>query len=67
MGIGFIVYTEPLKRFTGSFAFAERYFGRGGTYTLLKICGLLIIIGAFLWGTDTFERLIPDFLKQAPH
>jgi hypothetical protein len=64
-GLGFIVYTEPIKRFTGSFDFAEKWFGSGGTYTFLKIVGLILMIGTFLWITGTIDRIIPNFLKSS--
>lgn len=63
LGLGLIVYTEPIKRFTGSFELVEKYLGSGGTYTFLKFFGLLIIIIAFLFLTDRVDLLIPDFLR----
>jgi len=61
-GLGLIVYTKRVKDFTGSFDFAEKWFGIGGTYTFLKILGLVVIIGTFLWITGTLGRLVPDVL-----
>jgi len=61
-GFGLLVYTEPVKRFTGPIDFAEKYFGAGGTYTFFKLVGLGLIIGALFWVTGTIDRLIPDFL-----
>lgn len=65
-GLALIVYTEPIKRFTGSFDFAEKYFGTGGTYNFLKLLGLLIMIFTFLWATGTIEGCIPRILTNAP-
>ena len=61
-GLGLIVYTRQVKEFTGSFDFAEKWFGSGGTYNFLKLVGLIVIIGSLLWVTGTLDRIIPDFL-----
>ena len=66
-GLGLVVYTEPVKRFTGSFDFAEKWFSlgsRGGTYTFLKLLGVLVMIGTFLWLTGTLDRFIPDLVTN---
>ena len=49
VGILMIVLSEKVVRFTGEFAFAERWFGAGGTYTYIKLLGLLIAVLAFMW------------------
>jgi len=64
-GLGLIVYTEPVKRFTGSFSFAEKWFGSGGTYNFLKLIGIAIIVGTFLWLTGTIDRIIPDAITNS--
>ena len=64
-GLGLIVYAKQVKDFTGSLDFAEKWFGTGGTYNFLKLLGVVIIIGSFLWLTGTLDRLIPDFLVNS--
>ncbi len=52
-----IVYTKPVVDFTGKFDFAERWFLSGGTYTFVKLFGLMLSIGSFMWltgGLDAF-------------
>lgn len=66
LGLGLIVYTVPFKRFTGSVPFAEKHLGPGGTYTLYKILGILVIIVTILWLTGTIDRIIPDILVGSP-
>jgi len=61
-GIACLVYTDRIKQFTGSFAFAESAFGTGGTYTFLKLLGLGLIVLTIMWITGTAERLIPGIL-----
>lgn len=57
-GLGTIVYTKQIVDFTGSFPFAETYFGIGGTYMFLKIIGLLTIIISFMWMTGTLQPFL---------
>ena len=47
-GLALIVYTKQVVDFIGEIDFAERVFIGGGTYTFVKLFGLLLIIGAFL-------------------
>ena len=65
-GVGLIAKTKRVKDFTGNFDFAEKWFGIGGTYSFLKLVGVLLMIFAFLWVTGTFGRIIPDFLLSTP-
>jgi len=64
-GLLLVWKTEPIKRFTGSFDFAEKYLGSGGTYTFLKLCGIIVMIFTFMWLTGTLEKIIPDFLLNS--
>jgi len=61
-GISCLVYTDKIKQFTGSFAFAESAFGSGGTYTFFKLLGVGLIMLTIMWITGTADRLIPDVL-----
>ena len=64
-GLGLIIYTRRVKDFTGSFDFAEKWFGSGGTYNFFKLLGIVIIIGSFLWLTGTLDRIMPDFITSS--
>ncbi len=57
-GFGLILYTRPVVDFTGSFDFAERILGTGGTYNFLKVIGLLMIITSFMWMTGTLQPFL---------
>lgn len=61
MVLGFlcIIYAYPVKQFTGSIGWFEKIFGLGGTTTGIKVFGILLIIGSFLWMTGT----LPDIMR----
>ena len=44
VGVLYLKYSAQISNFTGSIGFAERYLGAGGTYTLHKVIGVLIIL-----------------------
>ena len=57
LGIVLIVYRERVKRFTGDFAFAEKWFGSGGTYTALMLFGILISLGSLMYSLGTLQDI----------
>lgn len=57
LGIIMIVYRERVKRFTGDFAFAESWFGQGGTYTFILILGFVVAIGSLMYMFGTLQEL----------
>ncbi len=54
-GLGIIRYAEPIVRAFGHMDWAERTFGAGGTYTVWKIAGVLVIIVGFLYAIGQFD------------
>ena len=58
LGVVIVVYRERLKRFTGDFAFAEKWFGVGGTYTFLMIFGIAVSIGCLMYMLGTLQALV---------
>jgi len=54
-GILLLKYTEPIKRLTGDIGFAEKYLGSGGTYTLIKLIALGIIIFGFVYASGQLD------------
>lgn len=48
VGIGFVKYSYPMAQLFGHNPLAERYLGTGGTYTMWKLLGILVIIGT-IW------------------
>ena len=61
-GILMIVYTKQVVDVTGRFDFAERWFLSGGTYTFMKLLGLGLSIGGFMWLTGTMQFFLQTFL-----
>lgn len=68
--VGFFILLKADKivdNFTGSIGFAEKFLGSGGTYTFMKLFGLLVMIMAFMYLTGglqwflegTIGRFIP--------
>lgn len=57
LGLLMVIYRERVKRFTGDFAFAEQWFGQGGTYTALIVVGILITIGSLMYMLGTLQAL----------
>jgi hypothetical protein len=53
-GLGMIRYAEPIVRSVGHLDWAERTFGAGGSYTVWKIAGVLVIIFGFLYAIGRF-------------
>lgn len=54
LGLAVVLRTKFFVDLTGSSQWAERSFGVGGTYTLWKGIGLLIIILGFLYMLGEF-------------
>jgi len=47
LGVVILKYTRQTYEFVGSFAWAEKFFGIGGTITALKLLGIVfIVVGA---------------------
>lgn len=50
LGVVILKYTRQTYEFVGSFSWAEKFFGIGGTITALKLIGLVFIIVGTLYG-----------------
>jgi len=57
-GFFYIKYSKKIADSLGMINFAEKYLGSGGTYTLHKIIGIVIIAFSFMWMTGTLQALI---------
>jgi hypothetical protein len=53
-----IIYRAKIKSFTGSIGFAEKYFGSGGTYTLILLLGVAVFIITLLYSTGTLQSFM---------
>jgi len=48
-GTGLVIYAFPIVRLIGHIDWAEKHLGPGGSYTFLKIAGILAIIIGFYY------------------
>lgn len=62
LGLVLVVYRERVKRFTGDFAFAEKWFGPGGTYTFLLIFGIAVSFLSLMYAFGTLQMLLAKIL-----
>ncbi len=60
LGLIIVVYRERIKNFTGDMAFAEKWFGQGGTYTWILLFGLAVSLGSLMYMFGTLQVI---FLK----
>ncbi len=51
IGILILKYTEPIVRTVGKMGWAEEHLGLGGTYTMWKIIGIVVILGGLVYVT----------------
>ncbi len=42
-GIAILRYSRPVVQFTGKFGWAEQYLGYGGTHTVIRLFGALLV------------------------
>ena len=57
-GIAMVVYARQVVTNIGTSATAERYLGSGGTYTALRIGGILVITISFLYMTGLLGKVL---------
>ena len=48
-GVAFIKYNYQLTQLFGHNSLAEQYLGNGGTYTMWKLLGVILIFGAIIY------------------
>jgi hypothetical protein len=59
LGVLVIVKSARIGDFFGEISFAEKVFGSGGTYTFIKLSGVVIIFLSIMWltgGPQAFLR-----------
>ncbi len=62
-GIGLVVYARKLVEWFGTMATAEKYLGSGGTYSALRIMGILSIIIGILVMTGFLDDALFSVVK----
>ena len=62
--VGFLlmIYRYRLKQFTGNIAFAEQYFGSGGTYNFFIALGLVISILSLMYALGSLQGFFSGYL-----
>ncbi len=50
LGVLILKYTRQTYEFVGSWSWAEKFFGIGGTITALKLTGIVFIVTGALYG-----------------
>ena len=58
IAIVIIKYRSSIHAFTGDIAFAEKYFGSGGTSTFIVILAVLVFVGSLMYALGTLEGLV---------
>lgn len=60
--IGFLIiyYRTQIKDWVGNIGFAEKFLGRGGTWTVLPLIGLAISILSFLWMIGNLQEIFQN-------
>lgn len=62
VGLLFVLKTDGLVGVTGRVGWAERNLGNGGTFSLYKLIGLLLIVIGMLYVTGLFDRMFRGIL-----
>ncbi|QQR84049.1 hypothetical protein IPJ72_02540 [Candidatus Peregrinibacteria bacterium] len=57
-----VIYRDPLLRFFGTFEWAERRLGPGGSYTVMVLVALGLFLFSLMVMTDTVHWLFSGFL-----
>ena len=60
LGLLWVKYRKYVQSWTGGIAFAEKYFGPGGTYTLFLLLGSALVILSILF----MFGLPQEFIKK---
>ena len=64
VGAGIVIKSDWIYSFTGPIDWAEAHLGtEGGTRLFIKLIGVLIILGTFLWITGGLQAIILGIFK----
>lgn len=58
IGLLMIIRTDDVIGFFGRIGWAERHLGSGGSFSLYKLLGVLLIVLAMLWITGLLDDLL---------
>ncbi|MBN1494624.1 hypothetical protein JW911_02710 [Candidatus Peregrinibacteria bacterium] len=57
-----IIYRANIKQFTGDLDFAEKWFGAGGTYTLILLFGIFVFFATLMYVTGSLQYVLSSTL-----
>ncbi|MBI2984081.1 MAG: hypothetical protein HYY50_00410 [Candidatus Kerfeldbacteria bacterium] len=64
LGALLVIKTQWFYNFTGPIDWAEQHLGtEGGTRLFIKLIGIAIILGAFLWVTGGLQAILNGIFK----
>lgn len=58
LGVGIVWKSYPLKNLVGQNAWAERFFGPGGTITMYRAIGVIVIAVSAMYATGLFQVIL---------
>ena len=53
-----LLYRRPIKEFIGNVGFAEKFFGSGGTNTLVVLIAIVLFVGSLMYGLGTLQSVL---------
>lgn len=59
-GIAILRYSRQVVQFTGKFGWAEQYLGYGGTHTVIRLAGAVLIFMFTLYPFGYWDRWLKD-------
>lgn len=63
-GFFYLKYSTKIKDLTGNVGFAEQYLGSGGTYTLHKLIGVLMIVLSIMYAFGGLQAVLQSTLGK---
>jgi len=63
-GFYYLKYSAKIRDFTGTVGFAEQYLGSGGTYTLHKLIGVLMIVLSIMYAFGGIQAILQATLGK---
>lgn len=62
-GFVLLLKTREVVDFTGTNSWIERFFGSGQTYAFIKILGIIVIFGSFLYLIGDLDKVFGFIVK----
>lgn len=62
-GFVLLIKTKEVIDFTGANNWVEEKFGSGQSYTFMKLLGILVIFGSFLYLVGDLDKIVKAFVS----